>query len=777
MRRSIHRTVLVTTFVVGLLAPVSGAGAAPAPDGLSVKTASPSCWAIKQAHPSSPSGVYWLQTPTLVTAQQFYCDMTTDGGGWVLVGRGRDKWLFDHNGQGSPSAVRQTPTGTGAFAPAALSSATIDGLLDGSRPDSLPDGIRIRRARNKDGSQWQEVRWRLQSLNRWSWGFPGGYLLSQTVVDGTTYTGGNTKDSRSPMTGQVGNGVGSDDGFLRLYTTLDNAHNKRGGFSYGSSVGGENNSTSYLWEYGSENRAIAFTQVFIRPRITSVVWPEVPAEGLPAQPLPPLLRGTTSPNTPWGVTGVNRTSDNTAQSPVLSLAQVGGTVFVGGRFENVQYGASGTPQDQPYLAAFDVDTGEWRSGFRPELDGAVWDMVGTADGRLIVGGEFTSVNGAPNTHALAALDPATGEVVSTWTAEVELASLPSATSVRALDIQDGWVYVGGNFTRIRGGAPVGSWVLLNRLGRVRLDNGKPAGNWKPNLTTAPIDLDASSAGDRVYAVGNFTVRNTSAKNLAVLSTVDGQLMPGLEPWKPTSSRATYQQAILEVGDRVIQGGAEHNLHMYQRADYHFVRSHITKRGGDFQAIAVVDGVVYASCHCVNWNYQDTNDYSNPNGFSRADEITYIGAYDATTLEHIPEFQPALGTIDGWGAWDLMEDSNGCMWIGGDVRQGAWSAGTGNQWLGGFGKLCPRDTAPPSAPTGLTARRVGTAGTDVTLSWGASVDDGGSVRYEVLRDGRVIASPTGRTFKDVGVEGSPSYAVRAIDPTGNRSASTPPVLVP
>jgi hypothetical protein len=176
---------------------------------------------------------------------------------------------------------------------------------------------------------------------------------------------------------------------------------------------------------------------------------------------------------------------------------------------------------------------------------------------------------------------------------------------------------------------------------------------------------------------------------------------------------------------------------------------------------------------VNWNYQDTNDYANPNGFTRADEITYIGAYDATTLEHIPEFQPIFGTIDGWGAWDLMEDTNGCMWFGGDVRQGSWFAGTGYQWLGGFGKLCPREVSPPSVPTGLTARR---SGADVTLAWGASLDDVGTVRYEVLRDGRVIGTPTGRTFRDPAVAGPASYAVRAIDAAGNRSASTPPMAV-
>src|SRR5690349_18144472 len=75
-------------------------------DGTTSATAGASCWGIKQQFPTSATGVYWLNTAVLQRPQQFACDMTTDGGGWVLVGRGRNGWSFNPLGQGSAATVR-----------------------------------------------------------------------------------------------------------------------------------------------------------------------------------------------------------------------------------------------------------------------------------------------------------------------------------------------------------------------------------------------------------------------------------------------------------------------------------------------------------------------------------------------------------------------------------------------------------------------------------------------------------------------------------------------
>ena len=131
-------------------APTPFVAAAPL-SGVTSADAAASCWEIKQLFPDSPDGVYWLRNDRLPRPEQFHCDMTTDGGGWVLIGRGRDGWTFQDYGQSTPQRLAAAVNGPEAFAPAALSSEMIDSLLGGGDVKDLADGLRIRRA--------QRLRW------------------------------------------------------------------------------------------------------------------------------------------------------------------------------------------------------------------------------------------------------------------------------------------------------------------------------------------------------------------------------------------------------------------------------------------------------------------------------------------------------------------------------------------------------------------------------------------------------------------------------------------
>ena len=173
----------------------------------------------------------------------------------------------------------------------------------------------------------------------------------------------------------------------------------------------------------------------------------LPDTGAAAQTIRPMLDGK-SVNLPWQVTDLNR-GQTQLGAYVLGLAESGNTMFVGGKFRSVQHGPGGPKVTQSYLAAFDRDTGEFIPTFNPVINGPVHDLVVTADGKLIVAGEFTSVNGVATT-GLAALNTTTGATIPGWSASVSRGDGCRRTCGR-IDIQGQWIYVGGYFTKITGG--------------------------------------------------------------------------------------------------------------------------------------------------------------------------------------------------------------------------------------------------------------------------------------------------------------------------------------
>ena len=89
-------------------------------DGSSSDKAAASCYEAKQVNKDAKSGKYWLYTPSMSAPQQFYCDQETNGGGWVLIGRGRDGWTENYHGRGAASKLYTSPEGDDAMTPVQL---------------------------------------------------------------------------------------------------------------------------------------------------------------------------------------------------------------------------------------------------------------------------------------------------------------------------------------------------------------------------------------------------------------------------------------------------------------------------------------------------------------------------------------------------------------------------------------------------------------------------------------------------------------------------------
>lgn len=82
----------------------------------------------------------------------------------------------------------------------------------------------------------------------------------------------------------------------------------------------------------------------------------------------------------------------------MGFAQIGDTVYVGGEYQNVQNGTGGGIQDRPALPCrLRRQHGGLALGVPPQVNGTVFDVRATPDGKLLVGGSFTDINGAANT--------------------------------------------------------------------------------------------------------------------------------------------------------------------------------------------------------------------------------------------------------------------------------------------------------------------------------------------------------------------------------------------
>ena len=732
--------------------------------GTSASTAAGSCWEIKQKRSSAPSGTYWLQTPAMAAPQQFYCDQSTDGGGWVLVGKGRDGWVTDYAGKGQPSALLSPETVPMSSATAQLPSTTVDELLDRGRVDALSDGVRLRRAQTRTGSSWQEVRFRLSKKAGWNWSFGADQPLTSWSFGTNSGRGGQ---SSSFGTGELYN---------RVRTTTDSNKNWRTGFGFGSSIAGYTDASSYLWSAANgRGGALPYTQMYLRPRISSTEgYRAIGDAGTPARPRPAGL-SSDAMVTPWGVSGLKGSTSPEGSVEVQAFTQSGNKMYVGGNFRHVQRDAAGTGQvEQSFLAAFDVETGEWDPGFRPVLNEQVKALATLPDGTVVAGGTFSRANGSP-ASAIVALDPTTGATRTGWNLTLENRLSGGVLRVRALDVHGGALYVAGSFTHLSGGNAPTRVVYTRHAAKVDAASATPVVGWAPDFNGTVIDLDASDDGARVYASGYFdTSKGLVAHRVASLSSGGGAEASG-PVFNPTWSNEdkNYQQAVQQVGSRVYVGGSEHSLFQFDTSTFRRLASNITLRGGDFQALENDGDLVYGSCHCEQYNYSGATTWRNQaltSSWDSVDSIMWLGLWDARTGEVVPDFAPVMSMRESAGPWAIERDSRGNIWVGGDVTTARTTQG--NRFSGGFARFARTDSTPPATPGGFTVRSQGAS--DVTLAWSPVGD---SVAYQLLRGDRTIATVSGgQTTLTVPHGGTERYFVRAVDRAGNIGASTPVLAV-
>ncbi|MFV0260335.1 MAG: fibronectin type III domain-containing protein [Acidimicrobiales bacterium] len=484
----------------------------------------------------------------------------------------------------------------------------------------------------------------------------------------------------------------------------------------------------------------------------------------------------------WGVYGLDTTTEtDRIQSQVWAIEQIGNRIYVGGKFTEARPWANGAPVAQPYLAAFDATTGDLITDFQPSLEGPVYTLEATPDGsRLLVGGEFRSINGDTEARGLAALDPATGAVDTGWRAKASNGD-GSRPVVKNMSIVGDQVYVVGRFDRVGGGPrPL---HLSDDLARISLADGTPDPSLSITVTGGSLwGVAVDQNVGKMFVVGyqdsiNGDVRGADIAVLDLAGNLNGPQsnIPGNTP--STSNR--YGQDVVTVNGLVFVAGSEHVMRVFRAADMSLVTQHSTDRGGDYQDLEVVGDRVYGSCHCYTNHYADFDYWPNrstvidPNQV-QITPIKYLAAYSAVTGEYIPTFGVDASATRA-GVWAIHGDSNGCLWIGGDISRYTTIAGQ-DRAAGAFAKFCPGgggDTIAPEAPTNLTQTRA--EDYRIVIRWDSSVDNLGVTGYTIYRDGVEVGTkaPGGAQnwFTDSNLEPGTTYtySVVAADQAGNVSA--------
>jgi uncharacterized delta-60 repeat protein len=341
----------------------------------------------------------------------------------------------------------------------------------------------------------------------------------------------------------------------------------------------------------------------------------------------------TSPELSVDIAGFNPDVNNR----VLALSQqADGKVLIGGDFTSV----NGTARNR--IAHLNAD-GSLGNGFvsDPGTNGTVFAVSQQADGKALIGGSFTSINGTARNY-IARLN-ADGSLDTGFDPGAGANDTVYAVSQQA----DGKVLIGGSFTSING-------TDRNRIARLNADGSLDTG-FDPGTGANNIVYALSQQADgKVLIGGDFTgVNDTTRNNIARLND-DGSLDTGFDPG--TGANNTVYALSQQANGKVLIGGGFTSIN---GATHNYI-ARLNANGSldtDFDSSMGANNTVYALSQQADGKVLIGGDFTNVNSTAR-NRIARLNADGSLDTG----FDPGNGANDTVRA--LSQQADGKVLIGG-----------------------------------------------------------------------------------------------------------------
>ncbi len=234
-----------------------------------------------------------------------------------------------------------------------------------------------------------------------------------------------------------------------------------------------------------------------------------------------------------------------ANNAVNCLAvQRDGKILVGGHFTTLQPPNDESASNRSRLARLNVD-GTLDSEFYPRADGSVASVAVQADGSILLGGTFTSVWGRGATSATRNY---AARLLPDGTLDTTYAPILNGAVNAIVVPPDGKIVLGGVFTRA---APIGAATPIVRHRLVRLNaDGSFDSTFELDAGGRPL-VSVTQADGKVIIAGSFTSVGGVPRTYLARLNADGTLDTA---YKPEFNERVFALAIQPDG-KLIVGGA------------------------------------------------------------------------------------------------------------------------------------------------------------------------------------------------------------------------------